>query len=252
MHPIPSPAVQLTCTQEDVHIAETVLKATFTTPFPGDFRFERECRWSIRLKITPAKSCNEPTEALAGNAKVLGHSLELDNELQEIIHQTNRKSDHFSELRRHVEYKMSDRLSLKKRKVSGPRTNSQTLYPKRPRYENADDSEDEPWNYIHDAASTAPKTHRDSPCLAIPPFVAADSNIPATSILGVVTDPNVLQQQQIMRNYEEFAGRKSRKDSPMSEGECKVFESIFLNGDEVWSPATEGSGMDFESAMGEA
>ena len=62
----------------------------------------------------------------------------------------------------------------------------------------------------------------------------------------------MLQQQQIMRNYEEFAGRKSRKDSPMSEGEGKVFESIFLNGDEVWSPATEGSGMDFESAMGEA
>lgn len=74
--------------------------------------------------------------------------------------------------------------------------------------------------------------------------------------MKVVTDPDVLQQQQILRNYEEFAGQKSRRDagfvSPVSEGERKVFESIFLGGEEVWSPASEGSGMEFEAAVGEA
>ena len=73
----------------------------------------------------------------------------------------------------------------------------------------------------------------------------------------VATHPDALQQQQIMRNYEEFAGRKSRGDaglaSPVSDGERTVFESIFLHGDDVWSPATEGSALDFESAAaGEA
>jgi hypothetical protein len=241
--------------QEDVHIAETVLKATLTTPFPGDVWFERECRWVIRLEITPAKSGYEHNEAFAGHTKGLGHSFESEDELQENVYRASRHAGHCSDLRRYMEKTLPDRTSLPKRKVSGPVIVSQVFSPKRRRYENIDDSEDDSWNYVHDTAWTPLKADQDSACLFIPSVAAADSDIPATKFMEVVTDPNMLQQQQIMRNYEEFAGRKSRKDagfaSPVSEGERRVFESIFMNGGEVWSPATEGSGLDFDSMMGE-
>ncbi|KAG9198418.1 hypothetical protein G6514_010181 [Epicoccum nigrum] len=242
---------------EDVHIAETVLKATLTTPFPRDVRFERECRWVIRLEIAPAKSGCEPMRAFAGNTKGLGYSLELDDELQEIIRQANRNAGHYSDLRRYVENTLPACLSLQKKKVSGPRVSSQTCHPKRRRHEYAKDCEDESWNYAHDAASTPLNAYQDSACPLIPSAAVADSGIPATKAVKAATHPDALQQQQIMRNYEEFAGRKSRRDaglaSPVSDGERTVFESIFLHGDDVWSPATEGSALDFESAAaGEA
>lgn len=237
--------------QEDVHIAETVLKATMTIPFPRDVRFERECRWVIWLEITPAVSGYERDEAFGGKTRGLGHRFELDDELQDIAQQTGRNADHHSDLRRYVEHALPHRSSLQKRKVFV----SQAFSPKRQRCENDGGCEDKSWNFVRDAASTPPQAEQDSAGLFIPPVAAAASVIPATKFLEVVTDPDVLQQQQIMRNYEEFAGRKSRRDagfvSPVSEGERKVFESIFLGGEEVWSPASEGSGMEFEAAMGE-
>lgn len=242
--------------QEDVHIAETVLKATMTNPFPGDVRFERECRWVIRLEIAPAVSDYEEYEAFAGKTRGLGHRFELDDELQDITHQTGRNTDRRSDLRRCDEHALPIRSSLQKRKVSGPVMVSQAFSPKRQRCENDGGCENRSWDFVRDAASTPPKTKQDSACLFIPPVAAANSDIPSTRTMKVVTDPDVLQQQQILRNYEEFAGQKSRRDagfvSPVSEGERKVFESIFLGGEEVWSPASEGSGMEFEAAVGEA
>ena len=241
--------------QEDVHIAETVLKATMTTPFPRDVRFERECRWVIRLEITPAVPGYERNEAFGGKTRGLGHGFELDDELQDIAQQTGRNAHHHSDLRRYVEHALPHRSSVQKRKVSGPVMVSQAFSPKRQRCENDGDCEDKSWNFVHDAVPTPPQADDDSACRFIPPVAAAASDIPATKLLEVVTDPDALQQQQIMRNYEEFAGRKSRRDaglvSPVSEGERRVFEGIFLGGEEVWSPASEGSGMEFEAAMGE-
>jgi hypothetical protein len=241
--------------QEDVHIAETVLKAELTTPFPGGVWFERECRWVIRLEIAPAKSGYEHNEAFAGQTKGLGHSSESEDELQEDVNRASRHAGHYSDLRHYMQKTLPDRTSLQKRKVSGPVIVSQAFSPKRRRYENTDDSEDDSWNDVRDAAWTPLKACQDSACLFIPSVATADSDMPATRTVEVVTDRDVLQQQQIMRNYEEFAGQKSRKEaglvSLVSEGERRVFESIFLNGGEVWSPATEGSGLDFDSMMGE-
>ncbi|KAJ8105884.1 hypothetical protein OPT61_g9909 [Boeremia exigua] len=52
------------------------------------------------------------------------------------------------------------------------------------------------------------------------------------------------QQQQILRNYHEFADRRLRKDaglliSPVSDGERRAFESIFLDDSEGFSPLSE-------------
>lgn len=62
-----------------------------------------------------------------------------------------------------------------------------------------------------------------------------------------------LQQEQILRNYREFAELKPYKDagiiSPVSDGERRVFESIFLE-DEQWSPVYDGS-TDLDSVMGD-
>lgn len=64
-----------------------------------------------------------------------------------------------------------------------------------------------------------------------------------------------LQQHQILLNYAEFTCRSLRKEagliSPTSDGERKAFESIFLEDGEGWSPTTNESIMDFDSAMGE-
>ena len=65
----------------------------------------------------------------------------------------------------------------------------------------------------------------------------------------------VLQQQQILRNYQEFADRKLFKDagliSPVSDGERRAFEGIFLEDSEEWSPVTDGSAVDLDTVMGQ-
>ncbi|KAF1363736.1 hypothetical protein EJ07DRAFT_152512 [Lizonia empirigonia] len=62
-----------------------------------------------------------------------------------------------------------------------------------------------------------------------------------------------LQQEQILRNYQEFTELKPYKDagiiSPVSEDERRVFESIFLE-DEQWSPVYDGSA-DLDTVMGD-
>ena len=54
-----------------------------------------------------------------------------------------------------------------------------------------------------------------------------------------------LEQEQILRNYQEFSERKLRKNagiiSPVSDGERRAFEDIFLEDSPGWSPITECS-----------
>ncbi|KAF9691225.1 hypothetical protein EKO04_010627 [Ascochyta lentis] len=72
---------------------------------------------------------------------------------------------------------------------------------------------------------------------------------------AVEKDGMGLQQQQIMRNYLEFAELRLYKDagvvSPASEGERTAFENIFLEEGEPWSPVTDGSALDLDTVMGE-
>jgi len=78
------------------------------------------------------------------------------------------------------------------------------------------------------------------------PQADSDSSVPDTADTG-----EDYVQQQIMRNYKEFADRRHRKDagvvvSPVSDGERRVFESIFLES-EVGSPVDES----FDAVMGD-
>lgn len=64
-----------------------------------------------------------------------------------------------------------------------------------------------------------------------------------------------LQQQQIRRNYQEFADRKLHRtsgliDSPVSEGEFRAYERIFMDDGEVCSPFTDESAVDLDAVMG--
>jgi hypothetical protein len=69
---------------------------------------------------------------------------------------------------------------------------------------------------------------------------------------AVEVDHADLQQQQILCNYQEFSERKLRKDagliSPISDGERRAFEDIFLE-DNEWSPVTDGSVINMDTLM---
>lgn len=72
---------------------------------------------------------------------------------------------------------------------------------------------------------------------------------------AVERDYGALLQEQILRNYREFESLKSQRNdepiSPVSDGERRVFEDIFLEDSEEWSPATDGSGLDLDTVVNE-
>ncbi|KAJ4993447.1 hypothetical protein SVAN01_00995 [Stagonosporopsis vannaccii] len=50
--------------QDKPHIAETIVNACTTTLFPDNIKFERQSRWSIKVRIRPAGSNPEPWSAI--------------------------------------------------------------------------------------------------------------------------------------------------------------------------------------------
>ncbi|KAJ4316256.1 hypothetical protein N0V94_005535 [Neodidymelliopsis sp. IMI 364377] len=105
--------------------------------------------------------------------------------------------------------------------------------------------------------------HSWSQCLETPTnsssagsaVVSSNSSAPNTTVETGYT-MLILQQQQIRRNYAEFVERKRRREagivSPTSEGERAAFESVFLDGSELWSPTTDGSAVEVDVVMDEA
>ncbi|KAF3009432.1 hypothetical protein E8E13_000238 [Curvularia kusanoi] len=274
----------LTSEQEEQHVAETVLAATVTTPFPGDVKFERECRWSMRLEISPAENSHEPSMSA------------METELQELLRKASWNVDRYSNARPvyNEPAQPVSPPSPQKRRGFEQEPISRAFAPKRRRYSRADQAKGDPLVYLHggisiptsqvsngnttDGSISAQQRLDPGHACLHTSATAISMHKPATTDPktqaprpSLVTDDDTLLQQQIISNYREFAGRKALREArlagPVSDGERSCFEGVFLqdgdgywdgtwDGDEVWSPVTaeEGgaSAGEFDSGMGDA
>ena len=81
--------------------------------------------------------------------------------------------------------------------------------------------------------------------------VVSDST---TSDDAAIPKRESLYQEDILRNYHEFTDRRRMKDagfviSPVSDGEQRVFEGIFMGESDGWSPSSDVRSQDMDSTM---
>lgn len=86
--------------------------------------------------------------------------------------------------------------------------------------------------------------------LSASPAISEESALPNDA-----TGHESLHQEEILDNYHEFADRKLFKDagliSPVSDGERRAYESIFVGDCDEWSPVTDESAMNLDTALSE-
>jgi hypothetical protein len=92
----------------------------------------------------------------------------------------------------------------------------------------------------------------DSRVLSPSTSLVVSESIPSDD--AAITDQGGLHQGDILHNYHEFADRKLFKDaglvvSPVSDGERRAYESIFIGDSDEWSPTTDGSSMNMDTIM---
>lgn len=83
----------------------------------------------------------------------------------------------------------------------------------------------------------------DSGISSLPPSPVISSS--TTSDHAAIPNREDLHRESILQNYHEFADRRLFKDagliiSPVSDGERRAYESIFMGDSDEWSSSTEG------------
>ena len=259
------------------------MDACTTTLFPDHIKFERQSRWSIKLGVWPAGSNPEPWWMLTNTtAKHVGdEDANLDLAARHALRTALDRKNHKVALQ-----------DVHKRKVTKPEVNAelgglkswryganlaldtqfggkmaQELW--RPHLIDGANEDDTDSGYSSDGGlgTDQPKkrplrapspTIRKRVCQGDSGLWSPDalSSGSESSVPNPVVDVDLsLQQQQIRRNYQEFADRKLHKtsgliDSPVSEGEFRAYERIFMDDSEVCSPFTDESAVDFDAVMG--
>ncbi|KAF2626735.1 hypothetical protein BU25DRAFT_459416 [Macroventuria anomochaeta] len=253
---------------------ETVLKATIITPFPDDVKFERQSRWIIKLDVKPAEDNGKLSFTHIENKPLNQADFSKHNFWIQPVYAfrdpfcTELWGSERGTVVRKTSGNRSDSPSPQKRKVSKPEVVDAALDTKRIRRELDDEAENDEEKrapqfgdalYHTCSPNESPRTwyrqleqHDSGTSSPNTPLAGSESSAPKSAVdLGY----DALQQQQILRNYQEFADRKLFKDagliSPVSDGERRVFESIFLEDSEEWSAVTDGSMVNFDTVMGE-
>lgn len=224
---------------------ETVIVATMTTLFPGNLRFEKQSRWSMELVVTPT----HPQDRL--NTSTMG-------------------SDDGTVVQISLE-------SPQKRKVSSSAVVDAATTSKRWRH---DSMTEEPSDVRRSSNGLRESFLRDvlqyalhSPCTGPetlqtpqqPVEIQRDGGFPSLPRLPVISQPMTsddiaiskrgsLEQEDIRQNYHEFADHRLFKDaglviSPVSDGERRAYESIFMGDSDESSPVTEEGSMTWDAVM---
>lgn len=227
-----------------------------TTLFPDNVRFERESRWSIDLGVTPVATSKRRTSGQ--------DTIPRTFEIKRRCYDWEDGYDNSISNNTHASSSSSSSGGMSKEMEShGPAWHR----PDKQRWSDHACRQDTNETHrvggdVNAARPTATPSHSRLGMPTLPashPLAPRDTETHTAAVhpqLAVDrSHQDTLQQQQIMRNYQEFAGRTLLKEagllSPISDGERKVFERIFLGDGEVSSPLTDDSVMDFDSTMGE-
>ncbi|KAF3054109.1 hypothetical protein E8E11_011717 [Didymella keratinophila] len=202
---------------------ETIILARVTTSFPDHTAFERQSRWSMKLDVTPSHQPSHAFSALRENS--LKASTVFSGEGTVV-------------------------RSPQKRKVSKPEVIIAETAAKR-RCEDGRPL----GNDLYEAFSQemVQYVRRNEPV-----EMQCDSGFSSLPPSPVVSKRGGLQQEDIMHNYHEFADRRLFKDaglitSPVSDGERRAYESIFMGDSDERSSSSEDereSGTDSVPSLG--
>lgn len=263
-----------------------MLKASIITPFPDGIQFERQSRWSVKLKVLPAQCSLEglgvisSISASSDGVSTRGYALASRHALSQ-----DALRDALAKVKQKAMGDMKQRIGSpapQKRKVSRSQNLDGT---KRRRHDLCDENRDKLFIDTHFVDDASYQSEQRSPEEANDPGISCGSPNAKRPSVGQHTrhlfcapplsnygqkgqhdsgysSANIspmdasVEQQRIVCNYHEFADRKLFKDigllvSPVSEGESQAYERIFMGNSELFSPVSNDSAMNIDAVRGD-